>query len=426
MENDTRHHFRSWKRVGSLFVLAVIVCFSGSYALRWHGIRQARQALTIHDPDLALQWLATARRFSFDNAEIQFLTARAYRRLGDPEAMRQHLELAGKLGWPRDVLEREFTLAQAQAGMLQQAEPYLQGMLLDSGGDGAEICAAFVNGYVHHYQFGRAFALLDAWEKDFPVDAEPYMMRGRLRYQWQDWTAAEAAFRAALDRRPELFEAKLGLAHVLAAQQKLDVAERLYLECLKSRPHDTGLLIGWGECLANQGRPEEAADVFHQAIANEPDNCSARLGLGKISLDNGDADEAITWLEPALAACPRQPDVRYIYAQALLASGRKDAAAEHLEFFKSASDALREVSRLTLHLVTNPDDLKARFEVGRLYLEFGTAEEGANWLKTVLAVDPNHVPAHRLLMEYYQQHGEDDLAEQHRAFLKTSGVPGAS
>jgi Tfp pilus assembly protein PilF len=48
-------------------------------------------------------------------------------------------------------------------------------------------------------------------------------------------------------------------------------------------------------------------------------------------------------------------------------------------------------------------------------LENGHDQEGLNWTKEILRAEPNHNPTHRLLIEYYQKHGEHGLANYHRS-----------
>ena len=230
---------------------------------------------------------------------------------------------------------------------------------------GSEICAAFANGYVHHYQFQQAFNIFEAWQRDFPDDPEPHLMRGKIRQRWKSWPSAESAYREALKRDEDLFEARLGLAQVLVERHKYDEAQECFRICLHEQPNDDALLAGWADCLMNLGRSEEAADVYRRILSKDEDDCSARLGLAKIALADQQIDESIDWVEPAVNDCPRRPDLRYTYAQALIAADRQDEAAEHFRFFDEANSALMRVSQLTLDLVEHPQNIEARLEVGK-------------------------------------------------------------
>jgi len=413
------------------FVRWVVVCacvvltlLAGRLTVSWCSVRMADRALTRHDVVLAASWLHWARTINDENAEAHFLTARVSRRLGDSQGLQKHLKRAHQLGWPELRLQREWTLAQAQIGLLKQAEPHLENLLVNAGEDGAEICAAFVCGFVHHYQFQRAILLLDVWEKDFPDDSEPHLMRGRLHQRWRNWSAAETEYREALKRRSNDFDARCGLAEVLATQHKYEEAARHYSALLKGDPDNAVLMNGWADCQMHLGRPEDASAAYRKLLANDQNDCSARLGLGQMALEDRRYDEALSWLEPAAAACPRRPDVLYALAQALVAAGRREEAKQHFRYFDEANSALIKVSELMSHLVEYPNDLDARFEVGRLYMKYGTPAEGANWLKTVLAIAPNHQPTHALLEQYYDETHQAELAQQHR--LQMAAPPSAT
>lgn len=392
-----------------------VVIFGCRFGLSWCCTRLARQALARHDVANAVGWLDWARTFNHSSPEAHFLAARACRRLGDSGGLQKNLELAHRLGWPARDLEREWILAQAQAGLLKQAEPHLQKLLINPGEDGAEICAAFVSGFAHHYQFQRVFLLLDVWEKDFPDDPEPHLMRGKLQQRWRNWQVAESEYREVLKRQPNQFEAVSGLAEVLATQHRYDEAMQLFSTNLKVEPDHSDLLKGKADCLIHFGRHDEASAIYRQLLAKDENDCSARLGLGRMALDASRSGEALSWLEPAVAACPQRPEVLYVLAQALVAAGRQEEAKTYFRQFEEVNSALIKVSELTMHLVEHPNDLEARFDVGRLYMKYGTREEGANWLKTVLAIAPSHQPTHALLAEHYDEIGEKALAQEHRS-----------
>ena len=100
-------------------------------------------------------------------------------------------------------------------------------MLLKPGDDGAEICAAFASRFAHHFRFRRVLEFLEAWHQNLSDDSEPWLMRGKLFRRWKNWAGAEAEFKEALKRNPNLYEARLALASVLASQRKFEEAENI-------------------------------------------------------------------------------------------------------------------------------------------------------------------------------------------------------
>ena len=418
MSSARKQSRRSWRALLVAFGAAAAVFVGVWYGLWWYRLSNARKSLVRHDAAKAMSWLNSALSLRKNHAESHFLAARAARRLGDSEAFRHHLQCAHDLGFPRQRLQRELTLTKAQLGMLDEAEPHFREMLLNPGEDGAEICAAFASGFVHHYQFKRAFDVLEAWQQDFPHDAEPWLMRGKLFRRWQNWAAAESEFKEALARDTDLFEARLALAGVLSRQHKYESAEQQYRACLDANGELPGPLLGWADCLTNLGRTADATAIYKRIVDQHPDNAFARLGLGRIALQNSDAEEAVSWLDPVVRADPRHLATRYSFAQALAAAGRPSEAAEHFAYFNEASPALSRVADLTQRLIKHPGDVQTRFDVGRLYMKYGSPAEGAEWLKTVLALDANHTATHVLLTDYYDETEQTDLAREHRAHIK--------
>ena len=133
MSGDKSPFRRLWCR-GSLLIIGAILLVG--YSVRQVCLIKARHALSERDAQIALDWTAWVNRLGPDSSEAHFLAARACRRLGNVEGMKGHLERAHELGWPAERLDREWILAQAQAGLLEQAEPHFQELFTNPGDDG--------------------------------------------------------------------------------------------------------------------------------------------------------------------------------------------------------------------------------------------------------------------------------------------------
>jgi len=66
--------------------------------------------------------------------------------------------------------------------------------------------------------------------------------------------------------------------------------------------------------------------------------------------------------------------------------------------------------------VKSPQDLEIRLEIGRTLLAEGDAE-GVAWLETILRFEPNHLPAHEALADYFSANGDSERAQRHRQQL---------
>ena len=103
-------------------VVVVAVRSGGGYAVWWFQLNRARSALSRHDAAGAMVWIEFSRRLRDNHTETHFLAARAARRLGDSDAMIEHINRAHGLGFLETRLNREVMLAEAQVDNLERAE----------------------------------------------------------------------------------------------------------------------------------------------------------------------------------------------------------------------------------------------------------------------------------------------------------------
>jgi tetratricopeptide (TPR) repeat protein len=405
--------------------LAVVVtlAFVAGPALRTYRLRCARQALARHRPDVALQWLEAADGGDRRSAEIQFLMGRAHRKLGNLSRLRECLEQAWRLGHPKDAIQREQWMAMAQSGQLAEAEPALKEHLARSGEDAQEICEALVNGHLRNYNFAAAASWLDAWQADFPEDAQPHYCQGRIRRHFMQLPQAAEAYAKALEMDPTRTDVRLELAETMEQQHRLDEALAHYRRCREERPVEPRALSGMARCLFGQGQRDEAEQVYRQVLARWPDDLEAQVGLARIELATGRAEEALRLLRPALERMPHDRKLRYSLAVALRTIGEHEEAERHFAFVREANEAAVRVQQLTDQLRMSPQLIEPRYEIGELLLQYGSSAEAVAWLSSVLQWDPHHRATHQALADYYAQHDNPQLAEQHRRQAEAHDEP---
>ena len=158
----------------------------------------ARRALKDRDGDKALSAAREAVRLSPRQGEAHFTLARAFRRQGQLDKVRESLEHAAKLGVPPDRIRREEWLALAQAGQMKEAQPHLSELLINPGDDGPDICEAYANGFFLTYRLDAAEQILDAWEKDFPQDPQPHVFRASMNSKMHNWPTTISHLRKAI------------------------------------------------------------------------------------------------------------------------------------------------------------------------------------------------------------------------------------
>jgi cytochrome c-type biogenesis protein CcmH/NrfG len=381
----------------------------------WYRLHRGKEAVEQRDADGAVERLVPVLTLAPENAEAHFWLARAYRRRGDMPQVRIHLERAATLGFPKNRLAREEWLAMAQSGQMREAAPHLSDLLVHPGEDGPDICEAFVNGFFLTCRFQEGLELLDVWQAEFPQDAQPYLFRGRYLTSVGNTQGAVEAYRAALARDPRRVDLRLLLATSLVESHEFDEASKLLGEVLDTAPGNIEALECWSECLLEQGRSDEANAVLSRLMQRDPHHVRGRLTLARSQTFSGQVRDAVTLAQEVVDERPFDIQAHYVLGMALRAAGQVDAAAPHFQFVETARARLQDARRLIETVVTRePDNVAARYEVGRTLLEYDAPEDGAGWLQSALDLDPGHQPSHAALAEYYSRRGNLPLAEQHR------------
>ena len=406
---------RKWKRVvGVTLVAAVVGWFVVPPLWVRYEIRQARSALAARDAERALVHLQRAQWLDSESAKVEFLLARATRRLGRFNIVRDHIQRAWDLGYPVESLKREQWMAQAQAGQLREAELHLHEMLADPRGDAVEICEAFANGYLITHRVKKALELVDAWQADYPEEAQPRYVRAMFYERVGLDAQAAEEYRAAFELAPQRSDIRLRLAQTLILLSKYDEAAEHFRALKQLRPDDVEIQTGWGECLLGQGQTEQARAIFLPLIEQHPDHLRARVALGRTELESGQPAKAVAWLKPVVEQQPNRYVTRYLYATALRSLGDTEAAQSHFEFADQARTALRRADELLDQVRVQPENLQLRYEIGKILLQYDDPSAGAGWLRSVVDLDPDHRAAHAALADYYTREGPPHLAERHR------------
>jgi len=379
----------------------------------------AERALQERKAEMAVAWLKSIPDRQSDG-QTEFLMARAYRRLGDLDLVREHIQLAYDQGFSVERLQREQWLAMAQSGQMRDAEPHLRRLLQDPGDDGREICESYVSGYFRNRQILKAMPIIDAWQADYPDDPLPYSIRaGRFR-ELEHWSEAIAAYRKALELTPADSDIRLQLAICLKASLKFDEAEIEFRKCLKETPQEKALLAEWGDMLLSVGKVSDATGVFEQLLAIDPENYDARAAMGGILLMNGKASDAVSMLRPLYAERPYDSKVRYSLASSLQAAGKTEEAAEMFQQVNAAEEQLRRKRKLLDELANSPDPVKQRYEIAIIAMNHESPEEGLRWLTTVIDMDPGHSGAYAALADYYRRVGNVQLEKNYRTLAESS------
>ncbi len=362
----------------------------------------------------ALRWLLAADFVSLDKAELHFLLARCYRRLGQYEKVPAHLDRALALGWATRPLEREQWLLLAQTGQYEAMASHWPQLLTDAGSDGPEISKAFVTGCLGMLRLGDAARMLDAWEKDFPQDPDPHALRGQLYEVLLRWTDSAKSYQRALELAPERVDVQFGLAKALMKQSKLDQAEVHLRAVLRQQPehHEAKLLLV--QNLIKTERSETALELVNDILVQQPDNSDVLLERGRIELGGSDPKSAMVYLKKANELRPEDRQIAYHYAKALQAAGHGEEAQKYFAFVDEATKPLLRMNAMVERLLEDTDNIALRLEVANTIGTYRSREIAATWYQSILKMDPACLEAHQALADYYQATGRTDRSEFHR------------
>ncbi len=191
---------------------------------------------------------------------------------------------------------------------------------------------------------------------------------------------AEAAYRTALESRPDDADVHNMLGNVLADQQRWQEAAESYRRAATLRPEKAAAHYNLGNALSALELPREAVQAYRQAISLRPDYAKAYFNLANVLFDLGQLPEAAECYRKALDADDPCPD-----AAALLHLARiyqlQDQVGLAIEFYGKA-------------LKVDPHCHLAYGELAMALLEAGRPKEAIRWHKRALELDPDEPAVH--------------------------------
>lgn len=161
------------------------------------------------------------------------------------------------------ALDRAFSLAKTALKVAPDAEP-------------AQTVAGLV-----FCELGLWQRAVDCLEKSLTQKpgAAKFSALGLAQFQLGRLKQAEAAYQAALQRRPDDLAGLIQLGKILTQRGKLEQAETINARALALAPQNAEVLSNLGYAGLAQLQPAVAADWFRQALAQQPDNIAAHDGL---------------------------------------------------------------------------------------------------------------------------------------------------
>jgi tetratricopeptide (TPR) repeat protein len=380
--------------------------------------RQARQALEQNDFPRAHAHLQSCLEIWPSSAETSFLMARTCRRAANFDAARTHLQEAERLGWVPALVELERLLMVAQAGFVQAVEEELRRFLETRPQERKLILEALVVGSLQANFIEDAYRWSSRWAEDYPDDCQAHFMCGRVLESGLRYDLAAEEYQQALERRPDLTVARVGLAEMLVRTGRFAEALPHFQACLQIEPRHAAARLGLARCQRNLSPPEAALATLEPLFADNEGNADAFLLRGQLELARGNAEAALEWLQRAEQMSPQDLETYQALATALRLLSRNEEAQTYEAKRLESERRLRRMEELTKEIIQKPKDVGLRCEAGTTLLRLGKPQEGARWLASALLIDPHHRPTKEALAACLPKLGDAKLVEQYRHLLE--------
>lgn len=382
-------------------------------------------------------WYQTAASWGEDSQELWFSRARLARMLSREEDFALFLGAAKKRGLSLPRLRLEVMLAQAQRGNLDSLRSALSDLLV-KGDDADEICFAYVQGSMIKYYLDDAMRMLELWESDYPNDPRPNLLRGRLLEHGSNLDAAKLEFLKALEKNSNYSAAAFNMGRILETEQSPAEALRYYRITAETLLNPVPGLVAVARCLRLTQQYEQAQLALQQAaeastdqdveafrlLGDPAEGAAANLLIerGYLAATMDNHEESARFFREALDISPNNWRARYQLAVSLRQIGEEAAALEQFAKVNETKEALTTCDRLFDKLSKEPNSIEARLQIGKIFLDYLSPNQGVVWLNSVLDLDPDNVEAHQALAEYFRRRENEDpalreLAESHEAFL---------
>ena len=160
-----------------------------------------------------------------------------------------------------------------------------------------------------------------------PDSARVHQLQAEMLEVQQRNADAEKEYAAALEAKPDLLEALLGLAKLKRIRLACEEALGLYDKAESIRP-TFDAAYGLGVCHSYLQNDELAVQKFEQAVQRGPSEAVAWAGLGTSLVKLRRTAEGIAKLQRAIALAPEMYEAHYMLGMAYQASGDASRAQE--------------------------------------------------------------------------------------------------
>jgi tetratricopeptide (TPR) repeat protein len=146
---------------------------------------------------------------------------------------------------------------------------------------------------------------------------------------------AEAAYKAILEKSPDVPEAYQNLGSLYLTKKDYAAAETALQKGLELRPDSTDMSTMLARVYQESGQPEKAMAVIEKTAGANPQDAKAQFNRGIFLLNANKNEEAIGAFEAAIKADPNTTEAYYRLGALMVGQGKIPEAIQLLEKYLS-------------------------------------------------------------------------------------------
>jgi putative PEP-CTERM system TPR-repeat lipoprotein len=239
-----------------------------------------------------------------------------------------------------------------------------------------------------------AYAAALALARALPGRAAVHEALGNVYIARHELAQARASLNQALVLEPSYYPAAAGLVRLELAEQRTDAARQHLLRFLEKNKTSVQAMTALASMAAVAGKPDEATRWLEQASAVDPAPIAPGANLLAQYLRVGQNQKALDLARRLQVTHPDNPDLLDLLGKSQLANG-------------DYHEALATYKRLAAAL---PRSAQALMQVAAIELLLKDSVAAEDYLKAVLAMQPDFPAAQLALAELYVRKGWHELA----------------
>jgi Flp pilus assembly protein TadD len=148
---------------------------------------------------------------------------------------------------------------------------------------------------------------------------------------------AEAAYKAILEKTPDIPEVYQNLGSVYALKKDFASAEAAFLKGLELRPDSADIATQLARLYQDNGQPEKAMELMTKSAGANPADAKAQFNQGIFLLNAQKNEQAIAAFEAAIKADPAMTEAYYRLGALMVGQAKIPEAIAYLEKYLSMS-----------------------------------------------------------------------------------------